>query len=58
MENHPSTVSVLADCVTIVEMDDIKVVRVSHPPKATADISLHGAIFCHLNRQDKKMSSG
>ncbi len=41
MENHPSTVSVLADCVTIVEMDDIKVVRVSHP-KATADISLHG----------------
>ncbi|MEF2521634.1 D-hexose-6-phosphate mutarotase [Vibrio mimicus] len=36
-----NTVAVLADCVTIVEQDQIKIVRVIHD-KASAAISLHG----------------
>ena len=38
MEN---TVNALADCITIIERNGLKMVRVTHK-KATADISLHG----------------
>lgn len=42
MENYQPIVNALADCVTIVENDGAKIVRVAHA-KATADIALHGA---------------
>lgn len=38
---HLPTISVLSDCVTIAQLDDVKVVRILHE-KAEAAISLHG----------------
>jgi len=38
---HLPTISVLSDCVTITQLDDVKVVRILHE-KAEAAISLHG----------------
>lgn len=41
MENDQAIISALSDFVTVVEKDQIKIIRVVHP-KASADISLHG----------------
>ncbi|WP_413284821.1 D-hexose-6-phosphate mutarotase [Vibrio sp. MA40-2] len=41
MEKYLPVVGPLSDHITVVEKNDIKILRVSHP-KATADISLHG----------------
>lgn len=41
MEKAQTVVSALADCVSVVEQDGIKIVQINHP-KATASVSLHG----------------
>jgi len=41
MKNYPSVIGAVADHITIIEQNGIKVVRITHP-KANADISLHG----------------
>ncbi|WP_375750735.1 D-hexose-6-phosphate mutarotase [Vibrio sp. HN007] len=42
MENFNSVVNPLADCVTIVEREGAKIVRIAHE-KAYAEVALHGA---------------
>jgi glucose-6-phosphate 1-epimerase len=42
METYCPTINALADYVTIIERDELKIVRVVHP-KAEAEIALHGA---------------
>lgn len=53
MENHQTVVNALADCISVVEQNGIKIIKVEHP-KASAAISLHGGHLLSFRPQGEK----